>query len=176
MKRSKFLFSSVVLFAITTLFAKIEKKLEVIDQPTTNCQLPTANCNNSSLDLSCYLMMNSSTIEEGTKAAGEALGIWGREEGISGALSVRAGLGRNNGVSAVSSNVRLQTIRDTTALQKKQDCEKEVEKLQQVVAQTTEGALEKAAAEKAAAEQRQAETQRIVEGKRKEVETAFAQA
>src|SRR3990167_9261200 len=39
---------------------------------TTNYELPTANCNNA---LHCYLMMNPS-LEEGTKAIGEALEIF----------------------------------------------------------------------------------------------------
>ncbi|HLB32949.1 MAG TPA: hypothetical protein VJK54_01820, partial [Chthoniobacterales bacterium] len=34
----------------------------------------TANCNNSDQDMSCYLMMDPLTIEEGTKAIGKAFG------------------------------------------------------------------------------------------------------
>ena len=46
---------------------------------TANCQLPTANCDNVGTDLSCHLMMNPSTIENGTQALGEALGLLGKE-------------------------------------------------------------------------------------------------
>ena len=47
---------------------------------TTNYELRTTNCNNSGTDLSCYLMMNPSTLEEGTEALGEGLGFFGKTD------------------------------------------------------------------------------------------------
>src|SRR3990167_4160653 len=80
-------------------------------KPTTNCELRTTNCNNSGTDLSCYLMMNPSSIEEGTKAVGEALGIVGRGEeaaGVSSASGGRDDVARISSISLFSEVFRLQ--------------------------------------------------------------------
>src|SRR3990167_4640251 len=52
-------------------------------KPTTNCELRTTNCNNSGTDLSCYLMMNPATLEEGEEALGEGLGVFGKKATLS---------------------------------------------------------------------------------------------
>ena len=53
----------------------LEDQIGQRTKTTTNYELRTANCGNLGQDLSCHLMMNPSTIEEGTKAVEKYLGI-----------------------------------------------------------------------------------------------------
>ena len=65
------------------LLAQAENRLEEAERAfpcsiTANCQLPSANCDNLGQDLSCHLMMNPATPEEGAEALGEGLGVFGK--------------------------------------------------------------------------------------------------
>ena len=51
-------------------------------EPTTNCELRTANCNNQGDDLDCYLMMEPAAIEEAGKALKRELGISEEKESL----------------------------------------------------------------------------------------------
>ena len=54
-----------------------ENQIRQEAETTTNYELRTANCDNSSQDLSCHLMMDPS-LEEGAEALGKELGIFGK--------------------------------------------------------------------------------------------------
>src|SRR3990167_10290355 len=63
-----------------------ENQIRQEAETTTNYELPTTNCDNSSQDLSCHLMMDPLIIGKGAEALGEELGIVGKQA-VSGKIS-----------------------------------------------------------------------------------------
>src|SRR3990167_9552833 len=90
----------------------LEDQIKQGTKTSTNCQLPTANCNNQGDNLDCHLMMNPSSIEEGTKAIGEALGIVGRGEEAAGVSSTSEGRGDVARISSSSLSNQVLRFRD----------------------------------------------------------------
>src|SRR3990167_10612257 len=89
-----------------------EDQIEQGVQTTTNYELRTANYNDQGNDLDCYLMMNPSSIEEGTKVVGEALGIFGRGEEAAGVSSTSEGRGDVARISSSSLSNQVLRLRD----------------------------------------------------------------
>src|SRR3990167_1122667 len=90
----------------------LEDQIKQGTKTTTNCQLPTANCNNQGDNLDCHLMMNPSSIEEGTKVVGEALGIFGRGEEAARVLSASGGRDDVTRISSSSLSNQVLRLRD----------------------------------------------------------------
>ncbi|HLB33816.1 MAG TPA: hypothetical protein VJK54_06230, partial [Chthoniobacterales bacterium] len=87
------------LLSLPTLLAQHENELNAFDNQSSflaNDSTPISH-----LGVTPKLMMNPS-FEEGTKAVGEALGIFGRGEGLEEISSVRVGAEGSDGVGAVS--------------------------------------------------------------------------
>src|SRR3990167_2683375 len=110
-KLSKLVFGVLAILVIThPLLA--QKDIGQQANITTNSQESTANCDNLGQDLSCHLMMTPSTLEEGTKVVGEALGVFGKRTITAEATAVEgAGVGRGEVVNAISSNSSHQVLR-----------------------------------------------------------------
>src|SRR3990167_7392674 len=73
---------------------------------TTNCELRTTNCDSLGQDLSCHLMMDPAelkNIENGTKAIGEVLGLFGKEA-VATETAVVTGAGRSDIERVISSS------------------------------------------------------------------------
>src|SRR3990167_2223629 len=107
---------SLGLLSTQTLIAQAENQINQQAEITVNCQLPATNCDNSSQDLNCHLMMNPSSIEEGTKAMGKALGILIKgeittAERVAAEEEREAEAGRGEVVNAISSNSSHQVLR-----------------------------------------------------------------
>ena len=107
---------SLGLLSTQTLIAQAENQINQQAEITVNCQLPATNCDNSSQDLNCHLMMNPSSIEEGTKAMGKALGILRKgeittAERVAAEEEREAEAGRGEVVNAISSNSSHQVLR-----------------------------------------------------------------
>src|SRR3990167_7299762 len=58
----------------------LEDQIRQRTETTTNCQLPTANCDNSSLDLSCHLMMDPAELKNLEKGIEDLKGVFGSSD------------------------------------------------------------------------------------------------